>query len=157
MPEILNALLPEATAQTLELMAFVAALPLDEPPELPPGAVITRLRFRGAGGEGLEGCVEMGTSEAFGQMLADNMLGPGEDESQGHQRSQDALKEALNILCGTLLRQFCSTGKVVEMSLPQIQPASAEAWTELTRDEQSLLLDADGHVLVVRANYKEAT
>ena len=151
MAELLHDLLPEATAQTLELMAFVAALPLDAPPALPPGAVIVSLRFRGY----LQGCVELGTSEAFGQMLADNILGPGEDESQGRLRSQDALKEALNVLCGTLLRQLCAAGKVVEMSLPEIKPATAEAWAALTADEQSLLLDADGHVLVVRANYKE--
>ncbi|MEI8198399.1 MAG: hypothetical protein WCI73_21110, partial [Phycisphaerae bacterium] len=88
MAELLSDLLPEATAQTLELMAFVAPLPLEEAPPLPPDGVIVRLQFKGH----FTGQVELGTTVAFGQMLADNMLGPGEDAVPNPARGEDALK-----------------------------------------------------------------
>lgn len=152
MPEFLDDMLPEATAQTLELMAFIAALPLEGPATMPEDAYIVSLNFRGS----VNGTVELATSGGLGQMLSENILGPMEDPSEAPQRSQDALKEALNVLCGTLLHQYCASGKPVEMSLPEIIKATTETWDEITHDEKALVLDADGQILAVRTRYKDA-
>ena len=152
MPEQLEELLPEAAAQTLELMAFIAPLPLEGPAPMPAEAYIVSLKFKGS----VVGSVQLATSAGLGQMLSENILGPADNPDEITQRSQDALKEALNVLCGTLLHPYCASGKAVEMALPEIVKATPEAWQEITQDEKSLVLDADGQILAVRAQYKEA-
>jgi len=152
MPELIETILPEATAETFELMAFVTPLPLDGPATMPAEALIVTLRFSGTS----TGTVQIATSAAFGRMLADNMLGPAEDPAADAKRGVDALKEALNVLSGTLLRHLCKPSGNLEMSLPECAPATPESWADIADDECALVLDADGHVLAVRARYKEA-
>jgi hypothetical protein len=152
MPDPIEEILPDATAETLELMAFVAPLPLEGPARMPKDGLIVSLRFTGAA----TGTIQLASSAAFGGLLADNMLGPDDAPTPACQRGTDALKEALNVLSGTLLRHLCKDCGQVEMSLPECVPATPESWADIADDESALVLDADGFVLVVRARYKES-
>ena len=148
----LRGMAAEAFARAAETMAFVAAVPLDEPGDAPPGALRVAVRFGGP----VAGTLELAAPEAFGALLAANLLGP--DGPPVPDAAVDALKELANVTCGVLLPELARRGAAggagglagrFEMGVPSAGPlAGGSAWSELASG--GTVLDADGFKVAVR-------
>ena len=142
-----HALVAEAFAQAAETMAFVTTLPLPEPGDVPPDALRVSIRFGGP----VAGTIELAASEAFGAMLAANLLGPDSDEAPVPDAAVDALRELANVTCGVLLPKLSRRGLTgrFEMGVPSVRPLSDPAeWSALAADAE--VMDADGFKVAVR-------
>src|SRR5215212_8013942 len=96
-------------------MAFITPLPPEDNSAPAGPAVLTRLEFRGA----QTGALEICSPDAFGAMLAANLLGLDPTDADAKQKAPDALRELANVACGTLLRNSGANAKgFLEMSVP---------------------------------------
>jgi hypothetical protein len=147
MLEISTNLLEQALAEALETMAFISPLPPedDAPPAAGP-AVLTRLEYRGAA----SGAIELACPAAFGKLVAANLLGCDPDDPDAEQRAADALRELLNITCGSLLRRsIAADAELVEMSVPTQTTFDLEGWQAFVA-AGATVVDGDGHKLAIR-------
>jgi len=136
----------DALTESLETMAFISALP-PEDALAPAGlAFFTRIEFRGAS----DGALELLCSREFGHLLAANLLGCAPDDPDLAQRAGDALKELINITCGTFLRNTGATARaLVEMSVPVQSAFDLADWDAFVA-ANATILDAEGHKLALR-------
>jgi len=145
--EVRPELLAETLVETLETMAFISVMPVEGATPMPDDPVLVSIRFDGAG----QGVMDLATSSALGALLAENMLGPCEDIESAEQRSHDALKELLNVLCGAMLRSRTeAAGQIFEMNIPAASPIGLTTWQALVEDPQTLTLLAEGFPIAVR-------
>ena len=146
MLEISHPALEQALSEALETMAFITPLPPDDasPPSGP--VVLSRIEYRGAA----NGALELACSQAFGAMLVANLLGCPADGPDVNQRAADALRELINVTCGTILRRSdaIATG-VVEMGVPTQGAFDREDWNTFIA-AGAIVMDADGHKLALR-------
>lgn len=150
----------EALADSLAATAFIAVMPA-EPPVLPPadGRRIM-IDFAEAGGAGRRGSLDLVTSGALGQTLAANILGVGPDDQEAQSYADDALKELLNVVCGSVLRSGRrlpgdepgqASAAEYDLSLPRIVPLDAgECWDELVSAPGTAVVDAEGQPIALR-------
>ncbi len=99
-----NEILEETVAEVLETSAFLTPIPVEEDMEIDEiiqkeGNIYVGLTFQGPS----SGKLILSIPEPLSLILAANMLGVDEDEPDAKQKSIDAIKEASNIICGTLL------------------------------------------------------
>lgn len=139
----------EAFARAAETMAFVTAVPLDEPGDAPPDALRVSVRFGGP----VAGKLELAAPEAFGAMLAANLLGP--DGPPVADAAVDTLKELANVTCGVLLPELARRGPIgvgrFEMGVPCAGAlGGGSAWSDFTAG--GTVLDADGFKVAVRVS-----
>jgi chemotaxis protein CheY-P-specific phosphatase CheC len=133
-------------AEALETMAFISALPVDELGE--PGEALTLVTVGFTRPN--PGRLELLAPRALGRLLAENILGPEDMESFQPSQGDDALGELGNIACGALLRRFSNQShEPFQMGIPDLAPFTGD-WADFCRD--SAVLDADGHVLAIRAS-----
>jgi len=146
MLEISQPALEQALSDALETMAFITPLPPgDESPPRGP-IVLSRIEYRGAA----NGALELACAQAFGAMLVANLLGCPADGPDASQRAADALRELINVTCGTILRgsDAIAVG-VVEMSVPTQGTFDLEDWNNFIA-AGAIVMDADGHKLALR-------
>jgi hypothetical protein len=135
----------QSLADSAETMAFVCLVPAEQPCVLPAEALIVCIDFKGP----FNGTVELVASEAFGSMLAANMLGCDPAEPEATSRAIDAMKELMNVTCGDLLSKVVA-GQThgFEMGLPQIRKIDDRAfWQARLQAEPNSAFDAEGHVV----------
>lgn len=138
--------LEQVAARVLEDTAFVFAMPRCEPPleegDWQPLGV--GLRFQGP----VCGHCELWTTSELAMLVSANMLGTDEESEDASDACVDALKEALNILCGNLLTELAGEEPVFDLGTPQI----LEALSPLPDEDHSVetWLDADGHPALMR-------
>ena len=153
MLEISNELLDASFGEALETMAFITPLPPDDPAAAaaapPPGAALalTRIEYRGA----QSGALELLCPRRLGAMLAANLMGCEPDDPEAEARAADALRELLNITCGTMLRNsgVTATG-VVEMTVPAQRDVPSADWGAFASSAGASVFDADGCFVAVR-------
>lgn len=136
----------QSLAESAETMAFVSLIPAEAPVVLSPDALLVRITFTGP----INGHVELVAPEAFGALLAGNMLGcePADPDAAG--RAIDALKELMNITCGDLLSKVGHSGGF-EMGLPQVNNAAdTDGWREYLTAHPDAAFDAEGHLVAIR-------
>jgi len=144
MVDIENCIAVRHLVDALERMAFISALPLEGTASKPASALLLRIGFRGPANMR----IEILTDEALGSLMAANVMGDCPDALF---RGRDALKELLNVTCGSLLSQWPSAeGRNFEMSIPEVQPVDAAGWEQLLAEGDFALLDAEGHILGIR-------
>jgi len=145
MPELLESTITEHLVNALEQMAFISALPPEQPPGPPVNPLLVRIGFRGP----VCRRIEMLTDESLGVAIAANMLGP--DSAEVPFRARDALRELLNVTCGAFLAQCpLLPGQRFEMSIPEVQPLDQAAWSQMLAEGDFQVLDAEGQVLAIR-------
>jgi CheY-specific phosphatase CheX len=84
-------------------------------------------------------------------LLASNMLGiePDEDMAQAHAR--DALKEALNVICGRFLTEAYGEEAIFNLSAPQIGDISDLSKVDAGAEMECMqFFETEGYCLVVR-------
>jgi hypothetical protein len=137
-----------ALSEALETMAFITPLPPEDASAPTGQAVRTRIEFRGA----RAGALELVSPDAFGAMLAANLLGVEPTDPDATAKTADALRELLNVVCGTLLRKSGATAAgLIEMTVPTQAPFDlAAGWDDLANSPDAVVVDADGHKIAVR-------
>jgi hypothetical protein len=144
--EISRPALEQALFEALETMAFITPLPPEDASPPPGPAVLSRIEYRGAA----NGALELACPRAFGAMLVANLLGCPADGPDAKERAADALRELINVTCGTILRGSDAIALgVVEMGVPTQTAFDLTDWDTFIA-ARALLVDADGHKLALR-------
>jgi hypothetical protein len=151
MLEISNELLDASFGEALETMAFITPLPPDDPAAAVPPAgstlVLTRIEYRGV----QCGALELLCPRRLGAMLAANLMGCEPDDPEADGRAADALREVVNITCGTMLRNSGVTASgVVEMTVPAQRELPAAGWDAFAKSAGASVFDADGCFVALR-------
>ena len=116
-------LLMEIAAQTLEQLAFIFSFPDDTDPDAiwEDEATGCHVVFSGPS----QGELLLLISNAAMPELTSNMLGMDENEVPPEDQQRDALREALNVICGNLLPRIGGTEAVYDIQPPAILDAGA--------------------------------
>jgi hypothetical protein len=142
----------QSLVDSAETMAFVSLVPAELPCGVPSEALLVSIAFTGP----FAGRVELLAPEAFGALLAANMLGcePSDPDAAG--RAVDALKELMNVTCGDLLRKIGQAGGF-EMGLPRVEKlVDAAGWGPYLKSNAGSAFDAEGHLVAIRFHGAEA-
>ncbi len=129
---------------SLETMAFVTPFPAA--PDAPAPEAARMIQIECACPQ--YACIRLVAGEAFGAMLASNLLAiePGSPESAA--AADDVLKELVNITCGAVIRERgLATDERLHMSLPTVEPLDADRWASFAKMAGVQVLDADGHTI----------
>ena len=115
-------LLSEVAAETLEQLAFIFSFS-DDPDE---NAIwnedVTGCQLTFSGPH--QGEILLAINSAVLAELAANMLGMDDDEEPSQEHQEDALREALNVICGNLLPKIGGVEAVFDISAPAIHPGA---------------------------------
>jgi CheY-specific phosphatase CheX len=141
-------LLVDMLAETLEAMAFVSIAPTAPPHQFPAEATRIRIGFSGP----IRGTVELATSRAFGRLLVSNVMDDVECSNCSITSADDALKELLNIVCGSLLRKQSGSDNY-DISLPTASPLLADSeWERFLGSDGTIIVDAEGYLIAGRVD-----
>ncbi|MBK8229350.1 MAG: hypothetical protein IPK72_01935 [Candidatus Eisenbacteria bacterium] len=136
----------------LERLAFMFgdATDKDELPE-PQGACFeASIRYGGAS----EGALTVIGPRELSPVLAANVLGLDPDDEVALARSDDAIKELLNVACGHLLSELAGDGPVFDLGAPTIKECTARDFVALRDEEGSFSFVVDDLPLVLRFIWK---
>lgn len=136
----------------LERLAFMFgdAAGKDELPE-PQGACFeASIRYRGA----CDGELTVIGPKELSPVLAANVLGLDPDDEVALARSDDAIKELLNVACGHLLSELAGDGPVFDLGAPTIRDCSPREFVTLRDEEGSFSFIVDDLPLVLRFTWK---
>ena len=148
MSEIKQETALQALADALETMAFVTPNPPEGAPAAPADGVVVSIRFSGK----LNGQLRLGTTRRFGQSMVTNLLGESPEDATSPQRSDDFLKELLNVTCGLMIRRTLGKTDQIEMSLPEVTPVTdAAQWQRIVADSGEGVLDVESQPLALCA------
>jgi hypothetical protein len=146
MPAEAAPIVAQSLADSAETMAFVSLVPAESPLVPAPEALLVRIPFTGP----FNGSVELLTPEAFGALLAANMLGCEPTDPDATGRAVDALKELMNVTCGDLLSKIGQAGGF-EMGLPLVEKLTdTSAWQDYLAQYPGAAFDAEGHFVAIR-------
>ncbi len=144
----LNSEAGEKLAEAMETMAFVSALPPDDAQvAAPTSAVLLQMKFTGP----VSGVVEMVAADQLGQTIAENILPPDPSDPSTAISGDDALKELLNVTCGSLFRNPANqkSGNF-DIALPQLTKFDAtKDWSRFVESKGTTVLDAEGSLIAI--------
>lgn len=134
----------ESLAHSLE-SAFISIAPAEPPYAAPDGMTLVRIAFTGP----VCGALEMLAPRGLGALLLSNVI--GEDSSTvSAAQADDALKEIMNVVCGSLLRGTPGAQQF-EISLPTVAPVDDEqTWSDFVASDNAVVIDAEGSLTAVR-------
>ncbi len=115
-------ILSEVAAETLEQLAFIFSFADDPDESALWNEDITGCRVSFSGPR--QGEILLAINSAVLPELAANMLGMDDDEEPSQEHQQDALREALNVICGNLLPKIGGVEAVFDISAPAIHPGA---------------------------------
>jgi chemotaxis protein CheY-P-specific phosphatase CheC len=145
--DTLNPSVEQALSEALETMAFITPLPPEDAAAPAGPAVLTRIEFRGP----LEGALEVVAPDLFGAALAANLLGVDPTDPDAKLKGSDALRELLNIACGTLLRSTGATASgLLSMGVPTQDAFDLAEWDAFVKSDAAVVVDADGQKIAAR-------
>jgi CheY-specific phosphatase CheX len=117
MTEQIREALSQVAVETFEKLAFMFAFPEDgEPGEPVEDMVSAGVVFSGP----FSGEVTIHISKALLPELAANMLGLDDEADVTLDQQYDALKEALNVVCGNLLPAIAGREPIFNMEMPRV-------------------------------------
>lgn len=146
MPETRNPIIVETLLEALETMAFVMLSPLEDAAPAQVDARLVRIEFH----RPEPGMLELAAPCALGRLLSANILGLEPDDAQAVAGGDDALRELVNVTCGTLLmKHSAGSQRPFEMGLPQASAMTAEQWQQFIARDDVDVLDADGHTVAI--------
>ncbi|MFN8548140.1 MAG: chemotaxis protein CheX [Candidatus Eisenbacteria bacterium] len=139
--------------EVFERMAFMFgdAIEPEEMPEPPDGCFRAEVRFRGDRQGAL---VMMGASELC-PILAANVLGADPEDDEAMARSDDAIKELLNVACGHVLTTLAGEGPIFDLGAPTVAKATSADLRAFVRDQDSLAFVMEDHPLAVQFRWEE--
>ncbi len=114
--------LSEVAAETLEQLAFIFSFADDPQEDAIWDEDVTGCHVTFSGPH--QGEILLVINSAVLPELAANMLGMDDDEEPPQEHQEDALKEALNVICGNLLPKIGGVEAVFDISAPAIHPVA---------------------------------
>jgi CheY-specific phosphatase CheX len=140
--------------EVIEQMAFMfgESAEREDMPGLSEDGLRIRMGFSGP----MEGELTMAAPRDAGVELAANVLGLDAEDPVASLRAEDALKELLNVTCGSLLTELAGDGPVFHLTVPQSSALKAAEWAELLEEDGTVAFRVDDHpvLLNVRVNTK---
>lgn len=123
MPHEHSDVLLEVAGETLEQLAFIFSFPDDMDPDAIWEHAVTGCHVSFSGPS--RGELLLLISTAALPELASNMLGLDEAETPPDDQQKDALREALNVICGNLLPRIGGVDAVFDIEAPTLIGADA--------------------------------
>lgn len=116
----------EALFEVLEQMAYTFGDPAgpEEAQQAEGECWCARMQFEGPFG----GVLELAVPASVCAMLAENMLGVDPEDERAQDKARDALKEVLNVTCGSVLTRLAGDAPVFTLSVPEVAVMDEEAW-----------------------------
>jgi len=107
------------------------------------------MEFKGA----QTGDVGIAISAWLGVVLASNILGIDEGEEVALDKSADALKELLNIVCGQLLTTVYGEEPVFDLTVPELVALDKVEWMNLVDSPETIVMMVEGVPMVAHASF----
>jgi len=139
--------------EVFERMAFMFgdAVGADELPAVTGDCFRAEIRFRGDRQGSL---VMLGASELC-PLLAANVLGADPEDEEALSRSDDAIKEILNVACGHILTTLAGDGPVFDLSAPTVVKATGADFRTFVRDHDSLAFAMEDLPLAIQFRWED--
>jgi len=115
--------LMEVAGETLEQLAFIFSFPDDEDSDALWAESVTGCQVTFSG-QRQGGLLMLISSDALPELAA-NMLGLEENETPPVDQQQDALREALNVICGNVLPRIGGAAAVFDIQKPEVLETGA--------------------------------
>jgi len=115
--------LMEVAGETLEQLAFIFSFPDDMDSDAIWAENVTGCRVTFSG-QNQGGLLMLISSDALPELAA-NMLGLEEDEAPPLDQQHDAVREALNVICGNILPRIGGVEAVFDIQKPEILATEA--------------------------------
>ena len=140
----------EALTEALEVMAFLAAMPMEDDLAVPEETILAEIDFMGA----RNGSIQIIAGLDFCRILAENI---GNLEEPDREEACDALQELSNVTCGLFLPMLTSTtAESFAITVPRIQTCdNSSQWHEFVADQKSIVSNIEGHMVTTRLIIKD--
>ena len=89
----------------------------------------------------------------IGVVLASNILGIDEGEEVASEKSVDALKEFLNIVCGQLLTTVYGDAPVFDLTVPEVREIDQADWRKLVDNPDTIGMMVEDVPLIAHASF----
>ena len=144
-------LLTQALVESLETMALVTAIPIDDDMVIPKETVLAQIDFTGA----KKGSIQILAGMDLCRILAENIAAI---ETINNQTALDAVKELSNVTCGLLLPMVVSsTADVFDVTVPEVATCdNAPQWAEFVAGDNTSVLNIEGHAIAARLTIEDA-
>lgn len=149
-PKVETKNVSEALTQTLETMAFLTALPMEDDLVVPKKTILAEIDFMGA----RNGSIQIIAGLDFGRILAENI---GNLTEPDREAACDALKELSNVTCGLFLPVLTSTtADPFAVTVPRLKTCdNSSQWHEFIADLNSVILNIEGYMVATRLIMKD--
>ncbi|HNT33855.1 MAG TPA: chemotaxis protein CheX [bacterium] len=141
MNEEMTETLNRIVCDVFERMAFMFGEIVEKAslPSLQRTGYLAKMGFEGP----ICGSVSMAVAQSMCPVIAANVLGMDEDDEFVTEKSLDALKEMLNVICGQIVTSLAGDEPVFDLSVPQVVDIGADEWKSLMDQEESLAFIVD--------------
>ncbi len=145
-----DTMLTDSLAQSLETMAFLTTMPLEEDMPAPKKAIWAEISFTGP----KNGTIQILAGLDFCRILAENICALIEVSDE---TCYDALKELSNVTCGLLLPILASSqADVFDVTVPAVKTGDdSPGWDEFVEQPNSYILNIEGFLVATRLIMKE--
>lgn len=136
-------LLSDTLSEVLEDAAFIFTESADDTLQWHSDVVESTITYEGQE----NGVLALAVDHEMAKIFAANLLGIDADEPDADAKSNEALAEMLNIVCGVFLEKWLGTNNQCRLGLPKINAitASDEAKMVLLSKCNAILEDEDGN------------
>ncbi|HOX05302.1 MAG TPA: chemotaxis protein CheX [Planctomycetota bacterium] len=135
-------------AEVLEKQSFMFAEPAEKAamPAAVREYVLASMTFSGH----WRGSLELAVPIPMCSELAANVLGLEDDDEMATARGPDALKELLNVTCGSILTTLAGDQPVFDLSVPEVVGMFPERWKDLLQSSDTLAFTVEDVPILLR-------
>ena len=132
----------------LENLAFMFGdeVPREEIPPVTGEYVRAQMTFDGA----FVGALLLAVPTTMCPEIAANVLGLDPDDEMVATVGEDALKELLNVICGRVLTEVAGEEPVFDLSVPEVETLTDDAWQALLASPDTIALMVDEEPVLLR-------
>ena len=139
-------IMSEALTHSLEKMAFLMVLPMEEELGSPASPIMAQIDFSGP----RNGTIQIACGMRFASCMAEN-LGGMTDASESQCR--DAAAELVNVTCGLVLPLIAgSPGDVFDVTVPHIEPVD---WSSFVSSDDAQVLNVEDMPIAAKLTIKD--
>lgn len=140
--------------EIFEKMTFLFAEPAapQEAEDFGEECVLGSMAYSGAAA----GRIALAIPAAMGPVLAANVLGLADGNGRAASLAADAVREILNVFCGSFLTACYGDKPVFNLSVPRISRLPAAEWRALRQDGDTLAFCVDEWPILLRISLEAA-
>lgn len=111
-------------------------------------AIRAFMEFRGP----IEGTIALAVAKDLCPEIAANSLGLEPDDEDAISKSDDALKELLNVICGNFLTRVSGDEPIFDLTVPQVEDLDPEQWDALAQREGTCSFLVEDYPALIRVD-----